>query len=283
MSLQKKSLLNQLQRDLPEGLVATSAWLRKKGYSNQLISKYVAGAWLESPARSAYRRPGPPLKWQQVVASLQMLSNLPLHVGGKTALVHRGLGHYAQLGGVETIRLYGPSGLPGWVRHLPVKERFVIFNDAMFDLDRVWRNESGQLVDEHDKPVNADNLGELGLNQFTWGSYDWWLIYSSEERAIFEMLQNVPDSESVYEAYVLFQGLVTLRPERVSRLLAACRSVKVKRLFLAFATRYQHAWFKHVKTANLDLGKGKRMLVRGGKLDAKFQITLPVDLDEQAR
>ena len=283
MSLTKLSHLNRLQRDLPEGLVATTSWLSKKGYSNQLVAKYFASGWLESPARSAYRRPGPPLKWQQVVASLQLLSRLPLHVGGKTALVHRGLGHYAQLGGVETIQLYGPSPLPKWVKHLPVKERFVVHSDAMFVLGRVYRDETGQLVDEHEQPVNAEKLGELGLNQFTWGSYDWWLTYSSEERAIFEILQNVPDKESVYEAYVLFQGLVNLRPERVSRLLATCRSIKVKRLFLAFATRYEHAWFKHVTTTNLDLGKGKRMLVPGGKLDTKFQITLPADLDEQAQ
>ena len=29
----------------------------------------------------------------------------------------------------------------------------------------------------------------------------------------------------------------------------------------------------------IDLGKGKRMLVRGGKLDPKYQITVPEDLD----
>jgi hypothetical protein len=283
MSLEKSSLLNRLQHDLPEGLVATTRWLGEKGFSNQLIGKYVRSGWLESPTRGVYRRPGPPLKWQQVVASLQMLARLPLHVGGKTALVHRGLGHYAQLSGVETIRLYGTAPLPNWVRHLPVKEKFVVYSDAMFDLPRVHRDAQGRLADEHEQPVNAEKLGELGLNQFAWGAYDWWLTYSSEERAIFEILQNVPDKELVYEAYVLFQGLVNLRPARVTKLLASCRSVKVKRLFLAFATRYEHAWFKHVKTAGLDLGKGKRMLVPGGKLDARFQITLPADLDEHAQ
>ena len=29
----------------------------------------------------------------------------------------------------------------------------------------------------------------------------------------------------------------------------------------------------------IELGKGKRMLVRGGKLDSKIQITVPEDLD----
>ena len=31
----------------------------------------------------------------------------------------------------------------------------------------------------------------------------------------------------------------------------------------------------------VDLGRGKRVLVPGGKLHAKYQITLPADLDEQ--
>jgi hypothetical protein len=29
----------------------------------------------------------------------------------------------------------------------------------------------------------------------------------------------------------------------------------------------------------IDLGKGKRMLVRGGKLDTKYNITVPENLD----
>ena len=93
----------------------------------------------------------------------------------------------------------------------------------------------------------------------------------------------VPERESIYEAYVLLQGRVNLRPERVSALLRACTSIKAKRLFLALAARQQHAWFKHLDLAGVDCGKGKRALFPGGKLDAKYQITLPADIDEHAR
>jgi len=31
----------------------------------------------------------------------------------------------------------------------------------------------------------------------------------------------------------------------------------------------------------VDLGRGKRSLVRGGRLHPRYQITLPGDLDEQ--
>jgi hypothetical protein len=56
-----------------------------------------------------------------------------------------------------------------------------------------------------------------------------------------------------------------------------------QRLFLALAERHAHAWFKHLHSSKLDLGRGKRMLVPGGKLHPKYLVTLPADLDAHAR
>ena len=53
----------------------------------------------------------------------------------------------------------------------------------------------------------------------------------------------------------------------------------MKRLFLWFAERHGHPWLERLDRGGIDLGKGKRMLVRGGKLDLKYQITVPDDLD----
>jgi len=58
-----------------------------------------------------------------------------------------------------------------------------------------------------------------------------------------------------------------------------CRSVKVKRLFLWFAERHNHAWLKQIRREEIDLGPGKRILQRDGKLDPKFNIAVPEDLD----
>jgi hypothetical protein len=57
--------------------------------------------------------------------------------------------------------------------------------------------------------------------------------------------------------------------------------VKVKRLFFFFADRHRHAWLKRVERAAVDLGSGKRMLVKEGKLDPAYQITVPKELDEE--
>ncbi len=75
------------------------------------------------------------------------------------------------------------------------------------------------------------------------------------------------------------EGLRSLSPKRVQKLLVDCRSVKVKRLFLWFAERHNHAWFKRIDRDTIDLGRGKRMLVRGGKLDPTYLITVPESLD----
>jgi len=71
------------------------------------------------------------------------------------------------------------------------------------------------------------------------------------------------------------EGLTTLRPSLLQQLLEACSSIKVKRVFLYLAREAGHAWYGRLDKTRFDLGKGKRMIVRGGRLDAEFMITVP--------
>lgn len=281
---QRENRLNRL-RVFPPGLLLSASWLREQGYPSNLLAYYVSARKLESPARGVYRSPGTPLKWQSVVATLQLNEGSWSHVGGRTAIVQRGLGHYARTREAETIQLFGPETLPSWVNKLGLPEKFEQRNNTAFAELRVYRDEEGVLhrFGKKEEPISPEKLADLGLAEIKWGTFDWPLVFSSEERAILELLQNVPERESIYEAYVLLQGLVTLRPERVSALLRACHSIKAKRLFLALSERLGHAWFKHLDLKRVDLGTGKRSLFPGGKLDAKYQITLPADIDEHAR
>ena len=104
------------------------------------------------------------------------------------------------------------------------------------------------------------------------------MILSTPERALLELLDELPARESFHQVDMLMEGLVNLRPGRMERLLTECQSVKAKRLFFFFADRHPHAWRKHLDATAFDLGKGKRMLVRGGRLDNRYQITVPEDL-----
>jgi hypothetical protein len=263
----------------------SASWLQEQGYPSNLLAYYVSAGKLEPAARGVYRAPGTPLKWQSVVATLQLNEGSWSHVGGRTAIVQRGLGHYARAREAETIQLFGPETLPSWVNKLGVPERFEQRRDAAFKDLRVCRDEKGTLhqFGEKEEPISPEKLPDLGLVEVKWGTFDWPLIFSTEERAILELLQNVPERESIHEAYVLLQGLVNLRPQRVSALLRACQSIKAKRLFLALAERAGHAWFRHLSLKGIELGSGKRSLFPGGKLDPKYHITLPADLGEHAR
>ena len=70
------------------------------------------------------------------------------------------------------------------------------------------------------------------------------------------------------------EGLTTLRPRVVQSLLENCVSVKVKRLFMLLAENCKHLGRK-VDLAKVDFGKGKRTLVKGGRFDPKYKITVP--------
>jgi hypothetical protein len=271
--------LNWLQRSLPEGLVADAAWLERHGYSRALRNKYVARGWLDKVARGVYRRPAPTLKreahegvrWQSVVISLQTLLGYSYAVGGRTALELQGFAHYLSARHRE-IHLYGTRKLPGWIYKLKLDDRFAFHN-----ADRLFRSEKTR--PRGSKSHSENDLQQSSYIQQPWGQWEWPMLMSSPERAILELLDEVPQRETFHQADVLIEGLRNLSPRRLQGLLTACRSVKVKRLFLWFAERHQHAWLKNLDSNRIDLGKGKRMLVRGGKLDPKFKITVPESID----
>jgi hypothetical protein len=106
---------------------------------------------------------------------------------------------------------------------------------------------------------------------------------STPERAILELLDELPTNESFHQADVLMEGLTNLRPKYLETLLLNCRSIKTKRLFLWFAQRHNHAWFKTLDTKKIDTGSGKRMIVPGGKLDPKYLITVPVEFADDVQ
>ena len=90
----------------------------------------------------------------------------------------------------------------------------------------------------------------------------------------------LPDHESFHQVDMLMEGLSDLAPRRLQTLLVRCRSVKVKRLFFFFADRHRHGWLKRIDRKAIDLGSGKRMLVKEGRFDPTYQITVPKELEE---
>ena len=81
---------DSLEDQLPDGLVVDRTWLSERGFERPLVDYYLRSGALKPVARGAYRRPGPPLKWEHVVYSLGQLGD-SVHVGGRTALELHGI------------------------------------------------------------------------------------------------------------------------------------------------------------------------------------------------
>ena len=83
-----------------------------------------------------------------------------------------------------------------------------------------------------------------GLARHIWGEREWPMLISTPERATLEFLDELPGQQTFQHAADIFTGLPNLSPRWLQSLLEQCNSVKVKRLFMWFADRYQHPWLK---------------------------------------
>ena len=262
--------LNQLQTLLPADLLVDAGWLHRHGYYSSLVAKYVRSGWLEQPTRGAYRRAGAAAgrsaeDWATVLASLQHMAPPLYAVGGRTAMELLGFGHYLSAAGSREIHVYGATPPPIWARRL-LEPRLAFHRARLFDSDPLLAEQpTPEALALHLR--RPDQEGVIGVLQV-----------STAERAFLELLDEVPHAASFHEADSLVEGLTTLSPRRLSALLAACRSVKVKRLALWFAERHAMAWAKRLDLAGIDLGQGNRVLVPGGRLDRTYKITVPREM-----
>ncbi len=236
MGLQKNEKLNSLLERLPEGVAAPSHWLADQGYSRQLVRKYVQGNWLQGLGRGVYARPQGAVTWEGVVLGMQRLAGLQFHVGGVSALNRQGFVHYLPLGGESSIHLWGCDKVPAWVRAVSLPESLYFHTARLF----------------------ADDAASVGINKVSSSVRDWTLRVSGPERAVMEVLSVVDATDASFtHAAELFAGLTSLRPGVINTLLAACTSIKVKRLFLFLADRHDYPWFNKIEWRQLDLGSGK--------------------------
>ena len=252
MASSTSSKINQLLKIWPSGAVAVLPWLEKQGVYQQLVHKYETTSWVRRVGRGAYAKAGDKVEWTGGLYAIQEQMGLPIHAGGKTALQMQGYAHFLPMGKGATVSLFGLPDvkLPTWFKqyHWGIKVRYTTTN--------LFAGESDQ-----------------GLTKKDMGFYV--VTVSTPERAMMEVLYRVPDEESYEEAKLLMEGLTTLRPRVVQALLEHCVSVKVKRLFMVIAESCRHAWVKKLEVSKVDFGKGKRMLVRGGRFDSKYNITVP--------
>jgi hypothetical protein len=241
----------KLEQCLPEGQLVNRAWLKAKGFDRPRVDYALRAGKLTAVSHGVYRRPGPPLKWEHVVYSLNEMG-YPVHVGGRSALELQGIAHYLPMDGRHRIDLYSHMKIPSWTLDFSTSFQFEIYTKRLFD-----------------------GFLETGLMTMPFGAWDWPVPCSSPERAMIELLADVRGSADFSVADTFFEGLVNLRPDMLRDLLINCKQIKAKRLFLWFTDRHDHAWRHALETEDIDLGRGKRMIVKGGAYDTAYQITVP--------
>jgi hypothetical protein len=277
MTGQKGQRLNQLLRRLPPGMLVDSQWLKDQGISSSSIHDYVANGWLERLQPRLYRRPTEPpqpspMPWEAAVASAQLVAKAPFHVGGTTALDLLGLTHFLQMGNIRTAWIYDRRrGMPSWLEKLPLDAELIVVRHKLFTIDAIGLEYRPLDVATRRVGLPVERPSEEGL----WRQF---LRMSAAERASLELLAEIEDEFGFQAADPIFEGLSNLRPAVLERVLDACTSIKAKRLFFFFAGRHQHAWARGLDPQQFDLGRGKRQIVKGGRLDDRLQITVPTGM-----
>lgn len=273
MRAKRASLLNQVMHHLPEGFVVDAAWLNAVGLSSSSVRDYVQRGWLERAGSRLYRKPDrtgdPAVRWELALLSLQTLLSAPVHVGGMTALELAGYWEYAPMGR-RRVWLYSDAPyVRSYLARLDLDAEVALNSRKLFTDDELGiETRTLDVATSTISPVSASGDGVPVAHKHQ-------LRVSSLERAILEVLDDVPRTFSFAHGAELLDGLTTLRPKLVSQLLRACTSVKVKRLFLYLADEQKQGWRRKLDQRGVDLGSGKRQIVPGGEYNSTYQITVP--------
>lgn len=257
-----RSLTTTLGKLLPLEQVATRAWLEAQNLDRHTLDNLLKSRQLALLTKGVYARPQLPVTWQGVVASLPRLVSSPVVLGGLSALELQGYAQYLRIDPTPEIHLWSSTPCPGWLKR------------TFGSLTANFHWHTGKRLWMEGWPRTPEIKEVLWLERHP-------LKVSAPEQAWLELLATVPNEISLEHADQILQGLTTLSPRRLNQLLGECRSVQVKRIFFYLADRQRHSWQNHVASRSFDLGSGKRMLVPGGKLDPRYLITVPAELDHE--
>ena len=142
------SKLNKIMQEFPRGLVLLSSWLVSEGYSYELQQRYRKSGWLKSIGTGAMLKSNDSLLLSGALAALQVQVNIPIHIGGRSALELNGSTHYLQLSSPElTLFTSGKIKLPFWFLNNNWNVNYNIFKVSLF----------------HDETVGLISYQDMGI------------------------------------------------------------------------------------------------------------------------
>jgi len=254
-NVSRRKLIEEM---IPEGTIVTRQWITDKlSLDKHAIDNFVKSEQLNSISRGVYTRGKGKITWQSVVFTLQYRMKSDLVVGGLSALEIKGFSHYIPQSMHQIIHLYGNDKLPNWINN--ISKNFIFRYHGQKELfSSISQNDSEKYL--------TGNFWKEDMEE---------LKITVPERACLEMLNEVPHKISFEHASQLIQGMTTLSPRVLQKLLEDCTNIKVKRLFLWFGKKNNYTWFSRIDETKIDLGSGNRVIVKGGELDKSYKITVP--------
>ncbi len=254
MRAQRYDKLKNLLQLWPVGTVATQDWLTKIGVSRFLLRQYIKSGWVRSIGAGAVIRSQETLSFNSCLYALQNQLELPVHLGGLTSLAMHGRGHYIK--GDVRYDLFTPSQtrLPKWFLDSEFKQQTNVYKTNFLPATEYMQKHA------------INDSAEISI--------------SNLERAIFEVVYLTPQMCTFEETNYIFENLGQLRPDVIQKLLELCKSKKVTRLFLTYATLHNHAWLKELSLEKVDIGRGVLSLSKGGVYYRPYKIVIPKQLVE---
>lgn len=252
MGLESQNKINQLMMSGIRNGLYFSEWLKKNGYSDQLVKKYRQSGWLTSLSKGVMYRTGEsPSAYAAIYSYNEQLCE-DVRIAAHSALELFGFNHYVPMGKPILMVTGGKQSLPKWMLGESFERAIKFFGTGIFPT------------------TYTSNVQIDGLN----------ILVSSPEQAFMECLLLAPAEYNYIDLYYIIEQLTSLRPEIVQSLLESIKNVRVKRMFLYMAEKAEHYWFDMLDSEKIDIGTSKLQLVKNGIYISRYKITIPKELNE---
>ena len=250
MSIVSSSKLNHLLASSIPGGILFASWLRKEGYTAQLLKRYRDSGWLESLSHGVMYRRGDRLSAMSAVYCSNKQTDSRMRIAAHSAIELLGFNHYVPMGKPKLMVALQSSHVEDWVRSDMFDMKIVPFYTGIF------KYPSTQLY-------NTDNRT---------------LTISSPEQAFLECLHLVPSHYNYMDLYYIMEQLTSLDPVNVQEALSLTSSQRVKRMFLYMAEKAGHYWCDLVDKTQVGLTASKLQLAENGVYIPDYRITVDREL-----
>jgi hypothetical protein len=247
MSLEFQNKINRLLLSGTKNGLFFSEWLKKNGYSDQLIGKYRQSGWLTPLAKGVMYRTGDTLSAYAAINCYNEQLGKEFRIAAHSSLELFGFNHYVPMGKPLLMVAHSKQNIPEWMIGDSFDRTIKPFSTAMFAEVQTVKVQ----------------IGELNL------------LASSPEQAFMECLLLVPTQYSYMDLYYIMEQLTSLRSDVVQTLLESIKNIRVKRMFLFMGEKAGHYWYDMLELDKIDIGTSKLQLAGNGVYISKYRMTIP--------